>query len=91
MLEAKDIIGPKLNCRKKKRSAVLQIMRRTIDSVLESVPATSDYGPAHARHIDWDTHHNIEAPKYAETTLVICASSFLPEAEECAARPMIQA
>jgi glutamate synthase domain-containing protein 1/glutamate synthase domain-containing protein 3 len=79
------------DCGKKKRSVVLQIIRRTINSILESVPSITDNGSFHIRHIDWDTREKIRAPKDSETTLIICAGSFPPEGEECDARIMVQA
>ncbi len=79
------------DCGKKKRSVVLQIIRRTIDSILKSVPAITDNSSTHVRHIDWDTRDKIRAPKGTETTLVICASNFPPEGQECDARLMVQA
>ncbi|MHC4176921.1 MAG: glutamate synthase, partial [Planctomycetota bacterium] len=79
------------DCGKKKRSVVIQIVRRAIDSILESVPAITDNSSAHARRIDWDTHDKIRPPKDQENTLVICARDFPPEGEECDARVMVRA
>jgi len=79
------------DCGRKKRSVVLQIIRRAIDSILKSIPSITDNSSSQIRHIDWDTHDKIRAPKDAETTLVICARSFPPEDEECDARLMVQA
>ncbi len=79
------------DCGRKKRSVVLQIIRRAIDSILKSVPSITDNSSSQIRHIDWDTRDKIRAPKDAETTLVICARSFPPEDEECDARLMVRA
>jgi len=79
------------DCGKKKRSVVLQIIRRTIDSILKSVPSITDNSATHIRHIDWDTRDKIKAPKATETTLVICTSNFPSEGQECDARLMVQA
>jgi len=79
------------NCGRKKRSVVLQIIRRAIDSILGSVPAITDEACAHARHIDWDTRDNIRAPKATETTLVVNSHDFPPEGEDCDARLLVRA
>jgi glutamate synthase domain-containing protein 1/glutamate synthase domain-containing protein 3 len=79
------------DCGRKKRSVVLQIIRKTIDSILNSVPVITGPDTAHVRRIDWNTRDRIRAPKEAETTLVICARSFPPEDEECDARLMVRA
>ena len=71
------------NCGKKKRSVVLQIVRRSIDSILKSVPSITDNSSAHARHIDWDSRDKIRAPKAKETSLIINAKGFPPEGEDC--------
>jgi glutamate synthase domain-containing protein 1/glutamate synthase domain-containing protein 3 len=78
------------DCGRKKRSVVLQIIRRAIDSILQSVPSITDNSSSQIRHIDWDTRDKIRAPKDTETILVICARSFPPEDEECDARLMVR-
>ncbi|MHC4569534.1 MAG: GltB/FmdC/FwdC-like GXGXG domain-containing protein, partial [Planctomycetota bacterium] len=79
------------NCGKKRRSVVLQIVRQAIDSILGSVPATTDEAPAHARHIDWNTRNEIRVPKAKETTLVVNSHDFPPEGDECDARLLVRA
>ena len=79
------------NCGRKRRSVVLQIIRRAINSIFESVPAMTDEASAHARHIDWDTRDDIRAPREAETTLVVNCHDFPPEGEDCDARLLVQA
>jgi len=79
------------NCGSKKRSVVLQIIRQSINAILESVPAITDNSSAHARHIDWETRDKIRPPKDPETTLVINANKFPPEDEKCDAKLMVKA
>ena len=79
------------NCGRKKRSVVLQIIRRAIGSILGSAPAITDEVCAHARYIDWDTRDNIRAPKAPETTLVVNSHDFPPEGEDCDARLLVRA
>jgi len=52
------------NCGAKKRSVVLQIIRRAIDSILESIPTIADPPQqTHALRIGWDTRESIRPPK----------------------------
>ena len=79
------------DCGKKKRSVVLQVIRQSIDSILKAVPAITDNSSTHARHIDWDSRKQIRPAKDSETTLVIHASSFPPEGEQCDAKLIARA
>ncbi len=76
---------------KKKRSVVLQIIRRVIHSILKSVPAITAKSPSHARHIDWDTRDKIRAPGATETALVVNSHDFPPEGADCDARLLVRA
>jgi len=85
------------NCGKMKRSVVLQIIRRAIDSILKSAPSINGRGgsrtarTAHARSIDWDTRGSIRAPQDKEDTLIVNAHGFPPEGEECDAKLLVKA
>jgi len=79
------------NCGKMKRSVVLQIIRRAIDSILKSTPLITENSSAHARSIDWDTRCNIRAPQDKESTLIVNARGFPPEGEECDAKLLVKA
>jgi len=93
------------NCGKMKRSVVLQIIRRSIDSILKSVPSINENGSAFARdphfasfsrngnprHIDWDSRNNIRAPQDKEDILIVNSRGFPPEGEECDARLLVKA
>ncbi|MCK5565149.1 MAG: glutamate synthase [Planctomycetes bacterium] len=79
------------DCGRKKRSVVLQILRAAIDSILASVPAITSNSNAHARHIDFETHSKIRAPKGDESTLVIDAAKFPSEGDDCDARTIVAA
>ncbi|MBN1805425.1 MAG: hypothetical protein JW837_09255 [Sedimentisphaerales bacterium] len=78
------------NCGKMKRSVVLQIIRRAIDSILKSVPSISSNSISHARSIDWNTRSSIRAPKDKEKTLIVNANGFPPEGEECDAKLLVK-
>jgi glutamate synthase domain-containing protein 1/glutamate synthase domain-containing protein 3 len=85
------------NCGKMKRSVVLQIIRRSIDSILKSVPpingrvgsrtALSSY----AAQIDWNSRDSIRAPKDEEEILVVNAHGFEPEGRQCDAKLLVKA
>ena len=79
------------NCGRMKRSVVLQIIRRGIDSILKSVPSISDKSSAYARYIDWDSRDSIRAPQNKEDTLIVNAHGFPPEGEECDAKLLVKA
>ncbi|MDT8302480.1 MAG: hypothetical protein RQ760_13430 [Sedimentisphaerales bacterium] len=79
------------NCGKMKRSVVLQIVRRAIDSILKSAPLITENSSAHARSIDWDTRSSIRAPQDKESTLIVNARGFPPEGEECDAKLLVKA
>lgn len=79
------------NCGKMKRSVVLQIIRRAIDSILKSVPSITENSSAHVRSIDWDTRGNIRAPQDKESTLIVNARGFPPEGAECDAKLLVKA
>jgi glutamate synthase domain-containing protein 1/glutamate synthase domain-containing protein 3 len=79
------------NCGKMKRSVVLQIIRRAIDSILKSAPSITENSSAHSRSIDWDTRGNIRVPQDKESTLIVNARGFPPEGEECDAKLLVRA
>jgi len=71
------------DCGSKKRSVVLQIVRKAINSILDSTPMLTAKSPSHVRRIDWDTRESLRSPRKGEKTLVICASSFRAEGDDC--------
>ncbi len=79
------------NCGKMKRSVVLQIIRRSIDSILKSVPSISENSAAYARSIDWNSRDSIRTPQDKEETLIVNAHGFPPEGEECDAKLLVKA
>ena len=79
------------NCGKMKRSVVLQLIRETIDSILDAVPKISDNGTKHACRIDFEGYSNIRAPKMDESILIIYAAAFPPEGDTCCGRLIVEA
>ena len=87
------------DCGRMKRSAVLQVVRQSINSLLDSVPPITQNGPGMtpattaslaaggtARRIDFGTREDLRRPQDGETTLVIFAEDFPAEGEQSEAR-----
>jgi glutamate synthase domain-containing protein 3 len=79
------------DCGEKKRSMVLQVVRDTINALLDSVPSIAASSPSRFRRIDWETRQKLRSPEEGEATLVICAEAFPPEGEECDSRLTVEA
>jgi len=74
------------DCGRMKRSALVQVIREAINSVLDSAPPIARGGPAHARRIEFSTREDLRPPREKETTLVIFAEDFPAEGKDCEAR-----
>jgi len=70
------------DCGRKKRSVVLQIIRDTIDLILDAVPGPDSEAGHPAMRIEWNTRKDLRAPRDGETTLVLFARDFPPEGDE---------
>ena len=79
------------DCGSMKRSVVLQILRETICTILDRVPAIGDRGAGHICRIEWATRDTLRAPSDDETTLVIEADGFPPEGDDCDATLIVRA
>jgi glutamate synthase domain-containing protein 3 len=79
------------DCGQMRPSAVVQIVRQAIDSVLDAVPPITQNGQAHARRIDYSTRAALRPSRDGETTLVIFAEGFAPEGDDCEGRLDTQA
>lgn len=77
----------------KKRSNILNIVRRELDGLFSGLPTldTEDTDKGAYRHIDYDTRATLRAPLAHETTLVINADVFPPEGEDCDAALLVDA
>jgi len=67
----------------KKRSSVLTILRRGLETIFEAQPLC-DQPPA-GRHlrVTWETRNKLRGPGDGEETLLIDACGFAPEGENC--------
>ena len=75
-----------LSTGEKKRSSVLQIIRNSLNEIFRSSPKLNENSQRIFRHIDWDTHKMLRPPRGNEKILVLDASEFPPEGQECDAR-----
>jgi len=76
----------RFNCGGMRRSVVLQLIRERVESILDAVPLIGAGTGGDARRIDWDSRGKLRAPSDGETMLVIDASAFPPEGDECDSR-----
>lgn len=74
------------DCGAKKRSMVLQLIRQSINQVLDQVPAIDQGQGGRFRRIDWQTRGKLRAPADGEEVLVVCARGFQPEGDDCDSR-----
>jgi len=70
----------------KKRSSFLQIIRDSLERILESTPAISHNTGSIYVGIDLDSRHDLRAPEKDEKILVVDARDFHPEGELCDSR-----
>jgi len=70
------------DCGNMKRSAVLEIVRRTIGEILDNIPSILEKSASNFVRIDYGTRRALRPPEYGENLLVVCARDFPPEGEE---------
>ncbi|MDY6892996.1 MAG: glutamate synthase [Chloroflexota bacterium] len=79
------------DCVAMRRSSVVQLIRSSIDNILDSVPAISSYSGSRFARIDWDSRNDIRAPQGNESILVIYSHAFPQEGDDCDARLAVTA
>ncbi len=79
------------NCGRMKRSVVLEIVRGSINSILDAVPVLDRDAGGGVRRIDWDSRRQLRPPEKGEQTLVINAEGFPAEGEHCDANLQVRA
>ena len=76
----------------KKRRSVLQMLNQTLENMLRNLPTLEDTeAQGSYRFIDWETRHLFRGPSYNEKALVIEASLFPPEGDNCDSRLLAEA
>jgi len=76
----------------KRRRSVLQMLNKTLETVLRSFPSLEREDEKGAyRLIDWESRQFFRGPSYQEKVLIIDASLFPPEGNSCDSRLMAEA
>ncbi|MEW5766308.1 MAG: glutamate synthase [bacterium] len=75
----------------KKRSLILQIIREALHQIFSRTPYLNEKGDSLYRLIDWERRESLRKPKEREEVLIINASSFPPEGDDCDARVIVEA
>jgi len=76
----------------KKRSRLLALVRSELNALFGSLPPISDvHSDSPYRLVDFDTRDALRGPNPGETTLVIDASRFQPEGDDCDAALLLDA
>lgn len=60
-------------------------------AIFQATPALGETHPSRYRWVDWHTRQRLEAPPQPEAVLILEASGFPPEGDECDARFLCQA
>lgn len=81
----------RFSCGGMRRSAVLEIVRKGIDRILDATAAISARVSSRFARIDFRTRHDLRPPEAGETVLVIFARDFPPEGDDCDARLAVRA
>ena len=76
----------------KKRRSVLQMVNQTLETIFRHFPSLeNEDGKGSYRLIDWETRQFFRGPSYHEKVLLIDASLFPPEGDQCDSRLMSEA
>ena len=70
----------------KKRSSVLHVIRESLSRIFAASPSLSENSGSRYRYIDVTTRNTLRSPRDHESVLVLNASGFPPEGEDCDAR-----
>jgi len=76
----------------KKRRSILQMVNQTLETIFRHFPSLeNEDGKGSYRLIDWETRQFFRGPFYHEKVLLIDASLFPPEGDQCDSRLMLEA
>ncbi|MGV8074423.1 MAG: glutamate synthase, partial [Syntrophobacteraceae bacterium] len=75
----------------KKRASVLWIVRGALDRLFKATPRFRERTSGLYRYIDWSSRHLLAVPQESEKVLVLNASEFQPEGDDCDARLLCDA
>lgn len=69
-----------------RRNSILYIVRSALKEIFNNIPAMGSDHPSIYRRIELKTRNQMIAPENGQTTLVVDASGFPPEGDDCDAR-----
>ena len=75
----------------KKRSNIIRLTSDVLNDIFQATPKMGESSPSRYRWLDWETRDRLSAPPQADAVLVLDASGFPPEGDECDARCQVQA
>lgn len=75
----------------KKKSWTLCIIRDNLTKIFKTIPKIKDESGSTYSYIDWSNRRALRPPRTKERTLVIDASKFSPEGDDCDARLIAKA
>jgi glutamate synthase domain-containing protein 1/glutamate synthase domain-containing protein 3 len=75
----------------KKRSNIIRLTMDALTTIFRNTPTVGEEHPSRYRHLDWQTRDRLTDPPRAEAILVVDASGFPPEGDDCDARHLVEA
>jgi len=75
----------------KKRSHLVRLAGDALSRLFTATPLVGEDHPSRYRCIDWNTRSQLTAPPRPDAILVLDASGFPPEGEDCDARVLVEA
>jgi glutamate synthase domain-containing protein 1/glutamate synthase domain-containing protein 3 len=92
VLELLTMLGDRnYDCGQMRRSAVIELIRAAITSILNDMPAITNNSSSRFARVDWESREQLRAPQNNEDTLVIYSHDFPPEGDDCDACLTIKA
>jgi glutamate synthase domain-containing protein 1/glutamate synthase domain-containing protein 3 len=75
----------------KKRSHLVRLVTDVLYQIFRDTPQMGQRHPSRYRWLDWETRASLTAPPQADAILILEASGFPPEGDDCEARLLCQA
>lgn len=75
----------------KKRSHLVRLITDVLYQIFRETPKMGERHPSRYRWVDWETRASLQAPPQPDAVLVLEASGFPPEGDDCDARFLCQA
>jgi glutamate synthase domain-containing protein 1/glutamate synthase domain-containing protein 3 len=75
----------------KKRSHLIRLLLESLSRIFAASPQMGKKHPSRYRHLAWQTRESLAAPARQDMVLILDASEFPPEGEDCDARLLCRA